>query len=44
MKVYQMEESAEKGTVLVGIESQKKARRAAPGVKAAKSSESTKRE
>ena len=37
MKVYQMEE---KGTVLVGVESQKKAGRAAPGVRAAKSSES----
>ena len=44
MKVYQMEESKEKGTVLVGVESQKKAGRAAPGVRAAKSSESRKGE
>ena len=42
MKVYQLEKSAEKGTVLVGVESQKKAGRAAPGVRAAKSSESRK--
>ena len=40
MKVYQLEESEEKGTVLVGVGSQKKAGRAAPGVRAAKSSES----
>ena len=39
-----MEESEEKGTVLVGMESPKKAERAAPGVRAAKSSESTKGE
>ena len=44
MKVYQMEESEEKGTVLVGVESQKKAGREDPGVRAAKSSESRKRE
>ena len=42
MKVNQMEESEEKGTVLVGVESQKKAGRGAPGVRAAKSSESRK--
>ena len=42
MKIYQMEESEEKGTVLVGVE--KKAGRAAPEVRAAKSSESRKRE
>ena len=40
MEVYQLEESEEKGTVLVGVGSQKKAGRAAPGVRAAKSSES----
>ena len=39
-----MEESEEKGTVLVGVESQKKAGRAAPEMRAAKSSESTKGE
>ena len=39
-----MEESEEEGTVLVGVESPKKAGRAAPGVRAAKSSESTKGE
>ena len=39
-----MEESEEKGTVLVGVESQKKAGKAAPEVKAAKNSESRKRE
>ena len=44
MKVYQMEESGEKGTVLVGVGSQKKAGRAAPEVRAAKSSESRKGE
>ena len=44
MKVYQLEESEEKGTVLVGVESQKKAGRAAPGVRAAKSYEFTKGE
>ena len=37
-----MEESEEKGTVLVGVGSPKKAGRAAPGVRAAKSSESRK--
>ena len=44
MKVYQLEESEEKGTVLVGVESQKKSGREAPGVRAAKSSESRKGE
>ena len=44
MKVYQMEESEEKGTVLIGVGSQKKAGRAAPGMRAAKSSESRKGE
>ena len=44
MKVYQLQESEEKGTVLVGVESQKKVGRAAPGVRAAKSSESRKGE
>ena len=44
MKVYQIEESEEEGTVLAGVGSQKKAGRAAPGVRAAKSSESRKRE
>ena len=44
MKVYQMKESEEKDTVLVGVESQKNAGRAAPGVRAAKSSESRKQE
>ena len=44
MKVYQMEESEEKGTVLVGVGSQKKAGRAAPGVRASKSSKSKKGE
>ena len=39
MKVYHMEETEEKSTVVVGVESQKKAGRAAPGVRAAKSSE-----
>ena len=39
-----MEESEEKDTVLVGVESQKKAGREAPEVRAAKSSESRKRE
>ena len=36
MEVYQLEEE---GTVLVGVESLKKAGRAAPGVRAAKSFE-----
>ena len=44
MKVYQMEESEEKGTVLVGVESPKKAGREAPRVRAAKSFECRKRE
>ena len=46
MKVglYQLEESEEKGTVLVGVESPKKAGRDAPVVRAAKSSESRKGE
>ena len=39
-----MEESEEKVTLLVGVESQKQAGRAAPGVRAAKSSESRKGE
>ena len=39
-----MEESEEEGTVLVGVESPKKARREAPEVRAAKSSESRKGE
>ena len=37
--VYKLEESEEKVTVLVGVESQKKAGRVAPEVRAAKSSE-----
>ena len=41
MKIYQLEE---KGTVLVGVVSQKKTGRAAPEVRAAKSSESRKGE
>ena len=44
MKVYQLEESEEKGTVLVGVESPKKAGRAASEMRAAKSSESRKGE
>ena len=44
MEVYQLEESDEEVTLLVGVESPKKAGRAAPGVRAAKSSESRKRE
>ena len=39
-----MEESEEKVTLLIGVESQKKAGRAAPGVRAAKSSKSRKGE
>ena len=39
-----MEESEEEVTVLVGMESPKKAGMEAPGVRAAKSSESRKRE
>ena len=41
MKVYQLEEEV---TVLVGVQSPKKAGRAAPGVGAAKSSKSRKGE
>ena len=44
MEVYQLEESVEEVTVLVGVESPKKAGRAAPGLRAAKSSESRKGE
>ena len=44
MKVYQLEESEEKGIVLVGVESLKKAGRAATEVRAAKSSKSRKGE
>ena len=44
MKVYQLEESEEEVTVLVGVGSLKTARREAPGVRAAKSSESRKGE
>ena len=44
MKVYQLEESDEEVTVLVGVESQKKVGRAAPEMRAAKSSESSKGE
>ena len=43
MEVYQLEESEEEVTVLVGVESPKKqdaAGRAAPGVRSTKSSES----
>ena len=40
MKVYQLEESKEEVTLLVGVESPKRAGGAAPGVRAAKSSES----
>ena len=40
MKVYQLEKSEEEVTVLVGVESQKKAGRAALEMRAAKSSES----
>ena len=36
MEVYQLEESEEKDTELVGVESQKKAGRAAPEVRAAR--------
>ena len=43
MEVYQLEESDEEVTVLVGIAFPKKAGRAAPGVRDAKSSESRKR-
>ena len=44
MKVYQLEGSDEEVTVLVGVESPKKAGRNAPVVRAAKSSESRKGE
>ena len=44
MKVYQLEEPEEEVTVLVGVESPKKAGREAPRVRAAKSSESRKEE
>ena len=44
MEVYQLEESEEEVTVLVGVESPKIAGRAAPEVRAAKSSESRKGE
>ena len=42
--VYHLEESEEEATVLIGVESPKKSGRAAPQVRAAKSSESTKGE
>ena len=48
MEIYQLEESEEKVTVLVGVESPKKNRNAAgreaPGVRFTKSSESSKGE
>ena len=44
MEVYQLEESKEEVTVLVGVGSPKKAGREDPGVRAAKSSESRKGE
>ena len=44
MKVYQLEESEEEVTLLVGAESPKKAGRAATEVRAAKSSKSRKGE
>ena len=44
MEVYQLEESDEEVTVLVGVESPKKAGRAAPEMRGAKSSESRKGE
>ena len=48
MEVYQLEESEEEGTVLVGVGFQKKNRdaagRVAPGVRAAKSSDSRNKE
>ena len=44
MKVYQLEESEEEVTVLVGVESPKKVGMAAPEMIAAKSSESRKGE
>ena len=44
MKVYQLEESEEEVTLLVGVESTKKAGREAPEMRAVKSSESRKGE
>ena len=44
MEVYQLEESQEEVTVLVGVESPENAGRVAPVVRAAKSSESRKGE
>ena len=44
MEVYQLEEFEEEVTLLVGVESLKKAGRAAPGVKVVKSSECRKGE
>ena len=44
MEVYQLEKSDEEVTVLVGVESPKKTGSAAPEMRAAKSSESTKGE
>ena len=44
MEVYQLEESEEEITVLIGVAFPKKARRATPEVRAAKSSESRKGE
>ena len=44
MKVYQLEEFKEEVTLLVGVESPKKAGREATEMRAAKSSESTKGE
>ena len=44
MKVYQLEESDEEVTLLVGVESPKKAGRAALEMRAVKSSESRRRE
>ena len=44
MEVYQLEESEEEVTLLVGVESPKNAGRAAPEMRAAKGSESRKGE
>ena len=44
MKAYQLEECEEEVTVLIGVESPNKAGRAAPEMRAAKSSESRKGE
>ena len=44
MEVYQLEESEEEATVLIGVAAPKKAVRAAPGTRAAKSFESRKGE